>query len=156
MSCSIMPSVYSSLPLWRFSGLDVGAEVHAGAVPPAEERLAGLVLAGDEVLGGGDGFLIDGFHALLGERAGVLDGLAALAVGLAMEHAARAEDLLEGLAAWQHHVAGVVLVFRLLLGVEVIEVAEELVEAVHGGQVLVAVALVVLAELAGGSSRGSS
>ena len=37
-----------------------------------------------------------------------------------------------------------------LLGVEVIEVAEELVEAVHRGQVLVAVAEVVLAELAGG------
>ena len=38
---------------------------------------------------------------------------------------------------------------RLLLGVEVVEVAEELVEAVDRGQVLVAVAEVVLAELAG-------
>ena len=37
----------------------------------------------------------------------------------------------------------------LLFGVEVVEVAEELVEAVHGGQVLVAVAEVVLAELSG-------
>jgi hypothetical protein len=36
-----------------------------------------------------------------------------------------------------------------LLGIEVIEAAHELVEAVHGGQVLVAVALVVLAELSG-------
>jgi hypothetical protein len=40
-------------------------------------------------------------------------------------------------------------VLRLLLGVEVVQVAEELVEAVVGGQVLVAVAQVVLAELAG-------
>src|SRR5436190_706103 len=39
---------------------------------------------------------------------------------------------------------------RLLLGVEVVEVAEELVEAVDGRQIFVAVAEVVLAELAGG------
>ena len=37
--------------------------------------------------------------------------------------------------------------FRLVLGVEVIEIAEELVEAVDGRQELVAVAKVVLAEL---------
>jgi hypothetical protein len=42
----------------------------------------------------------------------------------------------------------VVVGLRLFLGVEVVEVAEELVEAVDGGQVLVAVAQVVLAELA--------
>ena len=40
--------------------------------------------------------------------------------------------------------------FGFLFGVEVIQVAEELVEAVHRGQVLVAVAEVVLAELASG------
>ena len=39
--------------------------------------------------------------------------------------------------------------FRLFLGVEVIEIAVELVEAVHGRQELVAVAEMVLAELAG-------
>jgi hypothetical protein len=44
----------------------------------------------------------------------------------------------------------IVAVLGLLLGVEVVEVAEELVEAVVGRQVLVEVALVVLAELAGG------
>ena len=37
---------------------------------------------------------------------------------------------------------------RLLLSVQVVEVAEELIEAVVGGQVLVAVTEVVLAELA--------
>ena len=46
-------------------------------------------------------------------------------------------------------ILGIVGVFRLLLGVEVVEVAEELVEAVRGRQELVAVAEVVLAELAG-------
>ena len=76
--------------------------------------------------------------------------LAALAVRPGVQHAARTELLDEGLAAGHLHVGGVVLVLRLLLGVEVVEVAEELVEPVHGGQVLVTVALVVLAELAGG------
>ena len=38
---------------------------------------------------------------------------------------------------------------RLILGVQVIEVAEELVEAVNGRQEFVAVAEMVLAELAG-------
>ena len=45
---------------------------------------------------------------------------------------------------------GIVGELGLLLGVEVVQVAEELVEAVHRRQVLVAVAEVVLAELAGG------
>ena len=124
--------------------LHMGAEVHARGVPPAEERLAGLGLARDEVLGGGDGFIVNRLHALLGQRAGILDGLAALAVGLALEHAARAELLPE------RRVLRIVPVLRLLLGVEVIEAAEELVEAVHRRQMLVAVALVVLAELSGG------
>ena len=39
--------------------------------------------------------------------------------------------------------------FRLVLGVQMIEVAEELVEAVHGRQELVAIAEMVLAELSG-------
>ena len=39
--------------------------------------------------------------------------------------------------------------FRLVLGIQVIEVAEELVEAVHGRQEFVAVAEMVLAELPG-------
>ena len=44
----------------------------------------------------------------------------------------------------------VVVELRLLLGVEVVEVAEELVEPVGGRQELVAVTEVVLAELPGG------
>ena len=47
-------------------------------------------------------------------------------------------------------VAGIGPLLGLLLGVEVVEVAEELVEAVDRRQVLVPVAQVVLAELAGG------
>ncbi len=87
-----------------------------------------------------------GLHPLLGQRAGVLDLLAALAVGPAVQHAARPVLLLE---------LGEVLRVRivdflgLFLGVQVIQVAEELVEAVHRRQMLVAVAEMVLAELAG-------
>jgi hypothetical protein len=67
-----------------------------------------------------------------------------------VDHAARAELVAEGFAVGHHHVVRVVLVLRLFLGVQVVEVAEELVEAVVGRQVLVAVTEVVLAELASG------
>jgi hypothetical protein len=68
--------------------------------------------------------------------------------------AARPESFLKGRTVGELQVARVVLVLRLLLGVEVVEVAEELVEAVVGGQELVLVAEVVLAELAGGVAAG--
>ena len=57
--------------------LGVGEQVHVGGVEPHEERLAGVVLALDEVLGGGDELVVAGLHALLGQRAGVLDLLLA-------------------------------------------------------------------------------
>ena len=126
------------------------------ALNQTEERLAGRLLPLHEVDGRGRGLVVDRLHALLGERAGVLDGLLAdlaearidrrvVTVGrLAPEHAARAELGEVG------RVLRIVRQFRLFLGVEVIEVAEELVEAVHRRQRLVAVADVVLAELAGG------
>ena len=137
-------------------GADVRAQVHAGRVEPAEERLARRLLPLHEVDGGGRGLVVDRLHALLGERAGVLDGLLAdlaearidrriVPVGrLALQDAARAELGTIG------RVLRIVRQLRLFLGVEVIEVAEELVEAVHRRQRFVAVADVVLAELAGG------
>jgi hypothetical protein len=59
-----------------------------------------------------------------------------------VEHAARAELLPE------LGVLRVVVRLRLLLGVEVVEIAEELVEAVDSRQVLVPVAEVIFPELA--------
>ena len=47
-------------------------------------------------------------------------------------------------------VFGIVGQFRLFFGVQVIEIAEEFVESVHGWQELILVAKMVLAELAGG------
>ena len=88
--------------------------------------------------------LVDRLHPLLRQRAGVGDRLPALAVGDAMQHAARTELLLE------RGILGIVGQLRLFFGVQVIEIAEELVEAMHRRQVFIAVAEVVLAELAGG------
>ena len=68
---------------------------------------------------------------------------------LHLMHAARAELLAERLAVGEHHVARIVAVLRFLFGVQVIEVAEEFVEAMHRRQVLVPIALVILAKLAG-------
>ena len=130
--------------------------MHPGRVVPDEERLVGLVRLVDEAFRGGQELAVDRLHPLGGERAGVLALLLAPGAearvlaglveggGVAVQHAARAELALEA------RVGRVVDVLRLLLGVEVVEVAEELVEAVHRRQVLVAVAEMVLAELAGG------
>ncbi len=87
--------------------------------------------------------LVDRLHALLVERPGRLDLLRAVRVGPAVDHAARREALA------QLRILEVVRMLGLVLGVEVVERAEELVEAVRGRQMLVAVAEVVLAELAG-------
>ena len=118
--------------------------MHVRGVEPHEERSFGFVLALDEIDCGILEFAVAGFHPLLGERAGILDTLGAVAVGPGVQHAARPEPLAE------FGILGIVRLFGFLFGVEVVQVAEELVEAVHGGQVLVAVAEVVLAELAGG------
>ncbi len=82
---------------------------------------------------------VDRLHALLRQRPRVFDA----AIGKAVDHAARTIALLE------FRILRIIRVLRLLFGVEVIEVAKELVEAVVGGQELVPVAQVVLAELAG-------
>ena len=100
---------------------DVGEDVHPRRVHPGEERRAGVVLALHEVDRGGGRLVVDRLHALGGQRAGVLD----LAVGGRLEHAARRVGLDVGSV-----VGRPVGPLRLLLGVQVVEVAEELVEAV--------------------------
>ncbi len=113
-------------------------------------------LALDEVEPVLEHLVVDRLHPLLRQRAGVLDPLPAdtaeaLVLGVVVlvgrpgvDDAARPEALAE-----MREVLGrrPVRQLRLLLRVQVVEVAEELVEAVHGRQVLVQVAEVVLAEL---------
>ena len=121
--------------------------------------LPAVVLALDVVDGGVGDVVVDGLHPLRGQRAGVLDGLLAdraelrvvgfgrhLVGGLALQHAARQRQFVQ---PRELVLVRVVELLGFLLGVEVIQVAEELVEPVHGRQVLVQVAEVVLAELAG-------
>ena len=148
----VLVDLLANLLVGQFAVLvaDMGAEVHARAAPPHEPGRALLVGALDEVDRRSARLVINGLHADLRQRAGVLD----LAVGVGVDHAARAEGFAEGLAIAHHHVARVILVLGLFLGVEVVEVAEELVEAVVRRQVLVAVTEVVLAELAGGVALG--
>src|SRR4029079_10559586 len=118
-------------------------------------RLAGFVLPPDEVLGRRAELALPGSHALFRYRTRVVDllladfapprhhGLVVLVRGPAVEHAARAEVLAK------LRVLRVVRHLRLFFRVQVIEIAEELVEAVIGREHVVQVAEVVLAELPG-------
>ena len=86
--------------------------------------------------------LVDRLHALLGQRAGVLDSLLADTSVMGMlggivligrpgvQDSPWPESLFEVRESLRVRVIGVL---RLLFGIQVIEVAEELVEAVHGG-----------------------
>ena len=108
---------------------------------------------------GAGGVVVDGLHPLGVQRAGVLDRLLAdrtelrivgllryLGRGFALQHTARQCEVVQ---LRELVGVGVVELFGFLFRVEVIEVAVELIEAVHRRQVLVLVAEVVLAELAG-------
>src|SRR5271170_3083557 len=129
--------------------------VHSRRVHVAKPRPALLGLSLHEVEGGGHELFVHRFHSFLGERPRVLDRLLAdlserwidggvvLVGGLAFEHATRTELLPEV------RVLRVIGVFRLFFGVEVVEVAEKLVEAMDRRQMFVTIAKVVLAELAG-------
>src|SRR5215475_3878233 len=109
-------------------------DVHPCRIKIAEPGRARALLPGDEVLRRREKLAVDRLHALGVERTGVLDRLLAdssvggidrgvVAVArLALEHAARPELRAE------LRILGIVGIFRLLLGVEVIEIAEEFIE----------------------------
>ena len=134
----------------------MGPHMHARRVEVAEPRRVGLVLAVDEIDRRADEFLVHRLHPFGVERPGVFDHLLADApvggidgrivgvAGFAFEYAARPE------LGPEPRILGVIRVLRLFLGVEMIEIAEEFVEAVYGRQIFVAVAEMVLAELPGG------
>ena len=129
----------------------VSAEVHTGAVPPYEPWRSVLVRLANEGDSRVRGLVVHRFHPFFGQRAGVLDLLywrpIRAVARRGADHAPGPERLEEGLTVGQDEIAWIVLVLRLFLSVEVIEVAVEGVESVVGGQVLVFVAKMVLAEL---------
>jgi len=92
----------------------------------------------DEVFRGRKEFLVDRLHALLRERPGILD--APVDIG--------ADDAARSVLPPERRILRIEIALRLLLRIQVIEVAEELVEAVIGRKVLVLIAEMVLAELA--------
>jgi hypothetical protein len=118
---------------------NVGAKVHVGRVPPHEEGFTLGMGSLDELDGALGDVVVDGLHALSVQRAGVLDGLLPNPAEapilswivdirrLAVEHTARPKELLE------HRLLGIIGILWLLLGVEVVKVAIELVKAVDGG-----------------------
>ena len=148
--------VDSELGLSLGRRLQMRPHMHARRVEVAEPRRVCLVLAVDEIHRRADEFLVHRLHPLGVERAGIFDHLLADAPvggidgrivgvgGLAFEHAARPE------LGPELRILGVIRILRLFLGVEMVEIAEEFVEAVHGRQIFVAVAEMVLAELPGG------
>jgi hypothetical protein len=75
---------------------------------------------------------------------GWIDRRVVLVAGLGLEHTARSEFGAEG------RILRVVGILRLFLGVEVVEIAEELIETMHRRQVFISVAKMILAELPGG------
>src|SRR5215471_939682 len=129
--------------------------MHMREVDPDKDRLAGFLLSLDEVHGPTGDVVVDRHHPRLGQRTGVLANLLAdlaearihgrvlLVRRLAIQNAARPKL---GAKGW---FLRIVRQLWLFLGVEVVEVAVKLVKAVNSGQVLVAVAKVVLAELSG-------
>ena len=153
--------VIRRLPASRLSfalRLGMGVEMHVRGVEPDEEGLARVVLALDEILGRRNKFVVARFHALFRERTGVGHSLFSdftptrlfgriVRIGRpGMHHPARSKSIAE---VREILLARVVVHFRLFFGVEVIEVAEELVEAVVGRQHAVEIAKMVLPELAG-------
>src|SRR6185369_10292297 len=136
----------------------MGPKVHVSGVEPAKEGFPSSVLALDEILSCGAELVVAGFHALLGERTGVLDLLPAdfaetridrriVLIGrVAVKNPARSEPLAKFRKILFTRVVGQ---FRLLFRVEVIQIAKEFIETVDSGEILVAVPEVVLAELTG-------
>ena len=112
--------------------LHVGAKVHVGGIDPDEERLAGLMLALNQVNCRGDKFIVNGLHALLGQRAGIFDFLRAACGWPSSAARPRGPNLLPEVRKVLFRSDSPQL--RLFLGVQVIQVAEEFVEAVHGRQ----------------------
>src|SRR5262249_53956910 len=139
---------------------DVSAEVHRSRVVPEEEGLIRFRLLLHPLDRTRGNLLINRFHALLRQRTRVLDLLfpntaparllsrVILVRCNAVEHAAWSEHLLES------RILRIVRQLRLFFGIEVIEIAEKDIEAMHRRQVLIAVAKVILAELPGGITEG--
>ena len=140
--------------------------MHAAWVEPHEKRLLVPVSAIDKVERGLEEFLVNRLHTFLCQRAGVLAFLFApfaeawvFARGFGggrrtLQNSPRTK------ARLKRRIFRIIRIFRFVLGVQVIEISEKLVEPVNRRQKLIAVAEMVFAELcrriSGGLSRSAS
>ena len=113
--------------------------MHASAVEPDEERFVALLLAIDEIERPSKELLVHRLHALLRQRAGVLN----LPIGCALQYAARTELLFEG------RILRIVYILGLFFGIEVVEIAEEFIEPVLRREKFIFVAEMIFPELSG-------
>ena len=102
------------------------AEVHMREVDPDEKGLARPGLGLDVSRRPPLDVVIDGFHALLGQRTGVPDLLLSIFQREAVDDASGTEPLLEVREVLRVRIVGQL---RFLLGVQVVQVAEDLVMA---------------------------
>ena len=138
--------------------LGVRVKMHVGEVHPDEEGLVVVDVLLDEALGLLCKVVVAGQHPLRVQRSGVFDLLLA-DLAPAWMHRRVVDVGCEAVddAAWLHRLDEVAELFlgevvvhlRFFFGIEMVEVAVELVEAVIGRQHAVQVAEMVLAELAG-------
>jgi hypothetical protein len=94
--------------------------MHMGEAYPHEKRLVGLDLAVHEIRRSRRNVVVNRFHALSRQRSRIFD----TAIGEGMNNASRPEAPAEG------RVFRIVRLLGIFLGVQVIEIAVELVEAV--------------------------
>ena len=117
--------------------------MHAGGIEVGEPRLIGSLLPVDEVERGTEKLFVHGLHAFRREWSGIFD----FPASRGFDHAAWSETLAKLRVLW------VVRIFGFFLGIEMVEVAKELIKAVRSWQKLVFVAEVVLAELTCGIAK---
>jgi hypothetical protein len=115
-------------------GLQASPDVHAARIEPDKERLLVAVGAVDEIRRGFEEFLVDRFHALLGKRPGVLAFLLSPCpeTWIVAWRLGRSRNTFQD-AAWtklrpERGIFRIIFVFRFILRIEVVEVAEELIE----------------------------
>src|SRR6516164_2729975 len=122
--------------------------VHPGRVEPDEEWLVCLRISVDELLGRTEKFLVNCRHSFDGQGTGVFYPLSAIGIGPGMDDAARTIFFLE------LRVLRIKIAFGLFLGVAVIKVSKEFIEAVIGRQMLIVIPEMIFSELARGVALG--
>src|SRR5262249_14784112 len=140
-------------------GLRVRAQVHVREIHPNQERFVGVLLPPNEINGAVRDVVIDRYHALLGQGASVRTDLfsdfseARIDRGVVFVRRLAVQDAARPILPAELRVLRIVRQLWLFFGVQVVEVAIELIKAMHGRQELVTVAEVVLAKLSGSVSE---